>query len=297
MSSTSRQAVIVLGMHRSGTSALAGTLARLGFGLPKTPLDASPDNPEGFYESWPVVEMNFQFLMTAKCAWNVTFNLSPEVFFRQFDPRKHNALITLLQNEFGDTGSFVLKDPRMCLLLPVWLPALQRLAPSLPMLLMLRHPAEIVQSHAARNGRPEWETLLNWMHHMLEAEYITRNVPRALLQYAGLLRDWRATLGPALRRAGITPPRTLEQAAPQVDAFLSNTLRHHEVTEAGARIGPPQYAPMIDATWRALSALASNPQDNFALGTLDDLRGNLALIRQDLMDRGAEVVMESPVSF
>jgi len=39
-----RQAVLVLGMHRSGTSALAGVIARLGAALPKTPVRANLNN-------------------------------------------------------------------------------------------------------------------------------------------------------------------------------------------------------------------------------------------------------------
>ena len=53
-----RQAVVVLGMHRSGTSAVAGVAVRLGLAGPATELPASGDNPGGFYESLPVVKIN-----------------------------------------------------------------------------------------------------------------------------------------------------------------------------------------------------------------------------------------------
>jgi len=47
----SRNAVVVLGMHRSGTSALAGVLARLGCDLPQTLMPTNDFNAKGYYES------------------------------------------------------------------------------------------------------------------------------------------------------------------------------------------------------------------------------------------------------
>jgi len=291
MSSPLRQGVIILGMHRSGTSALAGALARLGFAMPSTPLEPSADNPEGFYESRVIVEMNFKILTALEAAWNLCFGITPAELPARFSPAQSEVLYRLLHGEFGDARSFVLKDPRMCLLLPLWLPALRRLVPSLPVLLMLRHPAEIVTSHITRNQRPEPETIFNWLHHMLEAEYMSRTMRRGILLYDDLLRDWHATLAPTLRSAGITPPLTLQDAAPALDKFIAPGMRHHQARDPSARIGPPEAASLADTTWRALCTLARNPQDMLALAVLDDARANLTIMRHELMRRGERVIL------
>ncbi len=291
MSPPGRQAIIILGMHRSGTSALAGALARLGFVTPRTPLDVSDDNPAGFYESMRVVMMNYEILKAEQAAWNLCFGIESAQLSAKLTPLLNQSLLDVLSDEFGSSGSFVLKDPRLCVLLPLWLPALRRMANSLHVLLLLRHPAEILQSHMVRNQRPADETLLNWLQHMLEAEHMSRDARRGILHYDDLLRDCRTTLGTALRRAAIVPPLTLAEAAPALDGFIATGLRHHVVADLGARIGPQHLAPLADITWRALCALARNPQDLLALAALDDARHNLAIIRRGLVQRGTRVVM------
>ena len=46
-----RRVILVLGMHRSGTSALTTALGHLGAVLPRDPMPASADNPGGYQES------------------------------------------------------------------------------------------------------------------------------------------------------------------------------------------------------------------------------------------------------
>lgn len=291
MSTRPRQAVIVLGMHRSGTSALTGALARLGFKLPRTPLPDAADNPEGFYESHRIVQRNFEILRAENCFWNVCFTLEPAVLLAKTPPETIEQLAGILDHEFGGAEDFVLKDPRLCLLLPLWFPGLLRLAPRPGVLLMLRHPAEVMRSLAARNNLSEEEVLLNWLHHMLEAERMTRELPRALLQLDALLQDWRTALGAALRRAEITPPRAFEAAGGEIDAFIAPAMRHHAAHEAGARIGPAYLAPLVDTSWRALCALARAPQDGYALAALDDALDNFRLTRQELIRSGLHVIV------
>lgn len=286
-----RQAAIVLGMHRSGTSALTGALARLGFAPPRTKLVNAEDNPEGFYESSRIVQRNYQLLAAEQCAWNACFTLEPAELQARMRDSLNNELYQILLEEFGNHGAFVLKDPRLCLLLPLWYPGLARLSSSQHILLIARHPAEVARSHAARGGHAEPETLLNWLHHMLEAENVTRALPRAVLLYEDLLQDWRKKLTRALYTTGIIPPRTLEEAGVEIDQFISPSMRHHHIPAEGARIGPDHLAPLLDASWRAFRALAEQPQDSFALETLNDVRLNLRHIRQTMVRQGVTITL------
>jgi hypothetical protein len=68
--STGRSVVLVLGMHRSGTSALSRMLSLLGCDLPKTLMPESPDNARGYWESWPVTHLNDAVLASGGSRWD-----------------------------------------------------------------------------------------------------------------------------------------------------------------------------------------------------------------------------------
>lgn len=167
-------AVTVLGMHRSGTSAFAGAAVRLGFALPRTPMEASFANPGGFFESDVIVQINHDLLWSAGCAWNVCLTFEPEQAAQKLAGYERHMLAGALRREFCLQRGFVLKDPRLCLTFPAWLPAVISIGAAPRVLVVVRHPAEVVQSLAARNGLHPRETAVHWLHHMLEAERATR---------------------------------------------------------------------------------------------------------------------------
>ncbi len=68
-------------------------------------------------------------------------------------------------------------------------------------------------------------------------------------------------------------------------------MRHHHAPAEGARIGPDHLAPLLDASWRAFRALAEQPQDSFALETLNDVRLNLRHIRQTMVRQGVTITL------
>jgi hypothetical protein len=199
-----RQAIVILGMHRSGTSALAGTVARLGLATPRTPLPPAPDNPTGFYESLPVVMVNHQLLRAARCTWNLCFTFEPDCLSKLLGLAGGEVILDTLRQEFDGTTPFVLKDPRLCLMLPAWLPALRAIETAIRVLIIVRHPAEVMHSLSVRNKLPENETALQWLHHMIEAERASRDVNRAIVFYDSLLYEWKSCVTKVARLANIT---------------------------------------------------------------------------------------------
>lgn len=60
-----RQALLVLGMHRSGTSALTGVLAKLGATPPLTPMPDNEFNPKGYWVLHPLAMLHERILRSA----------------------------------------------------------------------------------------------------------------------------------------------------------------------------------------------------------------------------------------
>ncbi len=229
-----RPALLVLGMHRSGTSALAGVLGRAGFALPQELMPPTEHNPRGYFESTWIFRLNDALLAAAGSSWDdwrafdADWHLSPAA--EPFHAEAQEALAA----EFPGTAPIVLKDPRICRLLPFWTGALTE-AGFRPLAVCTHRPArEVGASLARRNGWPEARGLLLWLRHVLDAEAQTRGRPRVFVSYDGLLADWRGTLGRIAEAFDLALPRPLDEAAPEIEAFLSADLRHAPETPAAA---------------------------------------------------------------
>jgi hypothetical protein len=267
-------------MHRSGTSALAGAAVRLGFAQPLTPLAPSADNPNGFYESTPVVLANHCILEAEGYAWNTCIGFEPARADARLSTSDRQFMLNTLRREFGNASAFVLKDPRLCLTLSAWLPTLRELGAEPLAFIVVRHPAEVVKSLETRNELTEEDMAPLWLHHMLEAEHASRSLRRAFVSYDALLKDWEHCLNTAARTAEFAWPTPLDEARSEIEAFLSAPLRHHKAATPTAAIGPAPVAEMINVAWMAFTHLTEDPASRDALNCLDRIRERFAQWRR-----------------
>jgi hypothetical protein len=258
-----RKAILVVGMHRSGTSALAGVLVHLGAAAPRTLLPPAVDNPLGFWESAPFCQFNDRLLRAGHSEWDlwspfVSDDIPSEVlasFEREFG--------TLFEQEFGDTGLFLIKDPRMCKLMPFWLHSLRVREIDIGVVLALRYPFEVAQSLARRDGITAEHALLQWLRHVLESEKMTRDTTRTIVQYDELLADWRAVASRIGSQLDIDWPSWGADTASAIDAFVQPAMRHHIAQIDALEIGAPLLQWVTDA-WSALQRLRGDLADRHA---------------------------------
>ena len=86
-------ALIVTGVHRSGTSMIAGILSNLAIPMGEgAVMNPAPENPEGFFERIDVMQLNDSVLKRLGGSWQAPPNLGPESWF-SFD---QNVLSFLL---------------------------------------------------------------------------------------------------------------------------------------------------------------------------------------------------------
>ena len=247
-----RQAVLILGMHRSGTSAIAGASHLLGAAAPATMLEPAADNPTGFWESETIAGLNEAILDAGGCTWFDSLAFDPANVSANY---RHDLLpysTSTLTHEFGDAPLFVLKDPRFSLVLDLWLPTFAAMNINVAPLLALRHPAEVMASLRRREQMPGGIAAPLWLHYMLEAERNTRDRPRAVLSYDRIMQDWRGCLTRIAAGSGIAWRVPFESAAPAIGEFLRPTLRHHYATPSKAAAGKPPIANWIAETYDAL---------------------------------------------
>jgi len=270
MAGMAGKAILVLGMHRSGTSSVTGMLECLGASLGSDPLPADEHNPRGYAEHRRVVEIHDRFLRARGLAWDSPRAPDGDDFASDAGREALDALVAVLRAEFTDAPLWALKDPRVCRLLPLWDEVFDALGIAPGMVLVLRHPAEIVSSLVRRDDMTASRAQLLYLDHLLRAEQGSRGRPRSLVHYPALFDDWRAVAKKLADDLGLVWPRDTLTAAADIDAFLSPDLRHHRAaTDAVA--GARDY-PWTGAAAEALDALAAG-EDSEA--TLDGLRADL----------------------
>jgi hypothetical protein len=135
--------------------------------------------------------------------------------------------VATIASEFEGSRSFVLKDPRMCRLTGFWADVFAEMGIRPLFVLPVRNPLEIAASVHRRDGIEPWLTLLVWQRHVLESEFRTRGFPRVFTSYDDLLADWRQVTDRIGSTLGLTWPRSVSEAAGEMEALLSDKHRHH----------------------------------------------------------------------
>ncbi len=222
-----RTAVIVLGMHRTGTSALSGILHMLGAGGPSRFDDANQYNPKGYWESAAIRAFDDQLLSASGSNWSDWSELRFDSLSSETAERAER-LAEVITQEYGESRLFVVKDPRLCRIAPLLMRALENLSVQPRIVIPVRNPLESAQSLYERDRMALEEGLLLWLRHMLDAEKASRGHPRCFVWFDDLLDDWRRVADRLTATLGIEWP-TNPAAEETIDAFLSAELRHHRI--------------------------------------------------------------------
>lgn len=144
--------VFILGMHRSGTSCLAGSLAHCGLFFGEAVRDSRPYNLKGTYELKDAMKVHEQILRASNGSW--------------YQPPSHIAVnrrqkqaLEKIAGRIDKCTPCGLKDPRLLLLLDIW----TGIVDSYALVATYRHPVAVAQSLARRNQIPEEKAYNLWL--------------------------------------------------------------------------------------------------------------------------------------
>lgn len=225
-----RVCVIVAGMHRSGTSALTRVLNLLGCTLPQHLLSANPTNEAGHWEPIKILEFNDRLLASAGTNWDEWTPVA-EDWFESLEANAHKEeAAELFLAEYPSGSLTVLKDPRLCRLLPFWLDVLKNLEIDPVIAIPVRHPLEVVRSLAKRDLSDPYHNRLLWLRHVVDAERYTRGLRRYFCSYDDLLENWSSVTSRMGETLGVKWPKMSAQTLEEAEAFLRPQLRHHQVS-------------------------------------------------------------------
>ncbi|MDC8016210.1 hypothetical protein [Tahibacter soli] len=291
-----RTAIIVAGMHRSGTSATTRIANLLGADLAHDLIPADIGNERGHWESRAVQDLHNRLLDEIGSDLYSPVNF-PAGWFGGADARPWvDRIGELLAGEYPTSTLFVLKDPRIALFLPLWSQALRRASIAARFVLPFRHPDAVAASLESRerrlgsgNALPHAQGVAVWLRYVLAAEKFTRGETRAFVAFDAVLADWRAEFSRMGRQLRIDWPNW-QHADAAIDDFLDGTREPAtDDLASGAGISRNVYAALTqavevpDATFPAFDAAAQT------LAAAESLLGPHIVARErvfgDLRDR------------
>lgn len=224
--------LIVLGMHRSGTSSVTRLLNLAGayFGPEGIATDSNEENPKGFWERRDVRDVCDGLLLGSGFDWwriaGFEVGKIPEAVRRE-RMQQFQGIVHRLDAH----RPWVIKEPRLCLLTPILRPTLEA-----PVFVhVTREPLEIAESLAARNGFPLPVGLALWESYTVHARAASADDPRVLVSYGELMDDpvgTTARLVEQLTELGVQGLRLPTER--EITAFISPGL-HRQRRLAGDR--------------------------------------------------------------
>ena len=226
---SARPALFVLGMHRSGTSAITGALRHCGVWVgEETELtDANVENPLGFWERRDMRDLCDQMLHSAGADWWKIANFDPNAIPRVTlaeQRRKFEKIVS----ELDKYEAWVVKEPRLCLLLPV----LRHYVRNPVCIHIYRNPLEVARSLRTRNGFSISAGLALWEVYNLHALNASEGLPRISLSYESLMLHPVDTLNALVKElGGLAADYPIKPDSGVIERFIDLGLYHQRVTD------------------------------------------------------------------
>jgi O-antigen biosynthesis protein len=271
------KALFVAGMHRSGTSACAGVLQRLGYDLGRELMEAGADNERGYYENSRVYRFHEAVLHDLGTTWDGLSPWPADWLRAAALKGRREELAEILHSEFTSGHPLAVKDPRLCRLWPLWREVLEGADLAHGLIVPLRNPLEVVLSLERRNGFSRPKSLLLWLDHCLAIESCTRSTPRAFFLFRDLLDRPEATLARLARTLDTEWPPDGAPGRDDIPRFLDRGLVHHRQPDPDleAALDPP-----VAALYRSLLELTVGDGPGApAREAIDRLRGEFGAQR------------------
>ncbi len=219
--------VVIVGMHRAGTSLCAKIINRLGVELGSPLLLPSVDNPDGFWEHREIMECHEALLEYLGACWDTIWSVRPAInedlqneAARSIIIRMKAVIVEQLQTS---GGVWAFKDPRTACFLPLWTSLFKDLGVEPIWILAVRDPRAVAASLHARNRLPVEIAELLWSEHYLNALRHLGPCISCVVHYEKWFTSPRHQLNDLARAIGIDAMGAIDEA----ERSIISELRHN----------------------------------------------------------------------
>jgi hypothetical protein len=273
-------------MHRSGTSAVTGALGHLGLSVPvrQDRWDATEDNPD-YWESAALGLFNEALLERLQGRWDGP--PEPEPGWESGRALAGDGLgepAVAAWTAFPGAGPVVWKDPRVCLLLPYWLP---RLPAPVVAVFVWRSPLTVARSLRARDGMDLSDGVALWERYNRAALSGLLGVDTFVVRYEAVVAEPVVLLAEVARWLGALPQLAPHAGSWDVDAAsaaISARLQRQRDSDDAAFLLDEQrslvaYLESLEGPHRPLQALVPGDESAWATALLGARRRVATLTR------------------
>lgn len=221
---------VVLGMPRSGTSAIARGLKALGIDLGEKLSEADNTwNPKGFWEDADIVyKINRGVLFALNYPWMSVSLIKYEELHQESLHELKIAAALLIKERMGLTSCWGFKDPRTAKVLPFWQAVFTDLNLQDKYVIALRNPLATAYSYQRLSGEDIEVGLLLWLMHLIPAINATHSKKRILVSYDMMMQNPRLQLERMQTQLDLPHLSNQKEYDIYINEFLDKSLQHYE---------------------------------------------------------------------
>lgn len=250
-----RELIVVLGMHRSGTSAVTRGLKVLGVELGEDLMGPGADNPRGFWEKKEIIRLNILVLEALGIKWDSLSLVPPSRWEGSLVKELQPVAARIIRKNLDRYPRWGFKDPRTLRVLPFWIGAFELSGISPRYLLVVRNPVSVARSLQARDRIPPARAYLLWAVHVIPYLARLRNRRLAVVDYDLLMDNPLPQLNRIAAQLAIPAGDGMAAEMKDYGEFLSQGLRHSRHTEEDL-MGDPAAGDLIKTAYLRLHRLA-----------------------------------------
>jgi lipopolysaccharide biosynthesis protein len=280
---TPKRIIVVLGMHRSGTSAVTRGLKALGveLGDKLMPPVAGGNNDKGFWEDTEIVALNDEMLRSLGYDWQSQIPIDRLGAMQHALAGFELRAVQLLRSKMENVAVFGLKDPRIARLLPFWKSVFDHMGAQASYVIAVRHPLSVARSLNRRDGFSVEKSGYLWLGHVVPAMLDSEVGRRVVVDFDLLMERPKQQLSRIAEVLGLPFGETSPEVAEYIEEFLTEGLRHSQfhLDDLKLAVDLPQ---AVQDAYALLDKLA---KDELSLSSAEAAKG-FARISQHLRDAG-----------